>query len=88
MNNIALLFVCLLLGVLLRLAGKMPENAHVALNAFIINISLPALIVLQIHSVVIAPRLLAERRMPWVMFALTVPVFFWLVASGLRFPAR
>ena len=84
MNNIALLFVVLILGVLLRLAGKMPENAHVALNAFVINISLPALIVLQIHSVVIAPRLLASVAMPWLMFALGA-AFFWLVASGLKF---
>jgi hypothetical protein len=45
MNNIVLLFVCLLLGMGLRAAKRLPENAHLALNAFIIHISLPALII-------------------------------------------
>ena len=49
MNNIILLFVCLLLGMGLRAAKKVPENTHLALNAFIIHISLPALIILQIQ---------------------------------------
>ncbi|MBR0794889.1 hypothetical protein JQ615_05735 [Bradyrhizobium jicamae] len=46
MNNIILLFFCLLLGIALRAAKTVPENGHFALNAFIIHISLPALIIL------------------------------------------
>jgi hypothetical protein len=44
MNNIVLLFVCLLLGMLLRITHRIPDNSHNSLNAFIIHISLPALI--------------------------------------------
>src|SRR3954471_18812800 len=49
--NIILLFVCLVLGVVLGLTKRFPENAHLALNAFILHISLPALIFLYIHNV-------------------------------------
>ena len=58
MNNIVLLFVCVLIGMGLRAAKKAPENAHLALNAFIIHISLPALIILQIHNVKLHTSLL------------------------------
>jgi malate permease and related proteins len=76
MNNIVLLFVCLLLGMGLHAAKRVPENAHVALNAFIIHISLPSLIILQIHNVTLHTQLLFSIAMPWLMFALGVG-FFW-----------
>src|SRR3984893_3750700 len=84
MNNIVLLFVCLLLGMGLRAAKKVPENAHLALNAFIIHISLPALIILQIHSVKLHTSLLFSIAMPWLMFALGV-LFFWALSARLKF---
>ena len=37
-----MLFLCLVTGIALRVSGRMPENAQVAINAFIINIALPA----------------------------------------------
>ena len=84
MNNIVLLFVCLLLGMGLRAAKKVPENAHLALNAFIIHISLPALIILQIHNVKLHTSLLFSIAMPWLMFALGV-LFFWALSARLKF---
>jgi predicted permease len=84
MNNIVLLFVCLLLGMGLRAAKKIPENAHLALNAFIIHISLPALIILQIHNVKLHTSLLFSIAMPWLMFALGV-WFFWELSARLKF---
>src|SRR5258708_13388993 len=83
MNNIVLLFVCLLLGMGLRAAKKCPENAHLALNAFIIHISLPALIILQIHNVKLHTSLLFSIAMPWLMFALGV-CFFWPLSARLK----
>lgn len=64
MNNIILLFACLLLGMLLRVTNRIPDNTHNALNAFIIHISLPALIILQIHGVTLRPQLLLSIAMP------------------------
>jgi malate permease and related proteins len=84
MNNIVLLFVCLLLGMGLRAAKRGPENAHVALNAFIIHISLPSLIILQIHNVTLHIQLLFSIAMPWLMFALGVG-FFLALSARLKF---
>ena len=51
MSNIILLFLCMLIGIALRRYGRVPDNAHVAINGFIINVSLPALTLLQIHGI-------------------------------------
>jgi predicted permease len=75
MTNIAMLVVCLLVGMILRWAGRVPDNAHVAINAFIIHVALPALILGQIHGLQLTPELLFPVSMPWVLFALSVPVF-------------
>ena len=75
MTNIAMLVVCLLVGMILRATRRVPENAHVAINAFIIHVALPALILGQIHGLHLTPELLLPVSMPWVLFALTVPVF-------------
>ena len=40
------LVLCFGLGIVLKRSGRLPDNAHAALNGFIINISLPALILL------------------------------------------
>jgi malate permease and related proteins len=83
LNNIILLFVCLLVGMLLRVTHRIPDNTHNALNAFIIHISLPALIVLQIHNVTLHAELLLSVAMPWVMFLLGVG-FFWVLSARLE----
>ena len=44
MTNIAMLVVCLLVGTILRKTRRVPDNAHVSINAFIIHVALPALI--------------------------------------------
>lgn len=46
----------------------MPENTPAALNAFIINISLPAITFLYLHDMTIDPALLAPATMPWLFF--------------------
>ncbi len=55
MGNIVLLFACLAIGMILRKSGRVPDNAHTSLNAFIIHVSLPALTLLQIHRIALAP---------------------------------
>jgi malate permease and related proteins len=82
-GNIVLLFACLMIGVLLRKSGRAPENAHTALNAFIINVSLPALTLLQVHRLALQPALGYSVAMPWLMFAVGAG-FFWLVSELLR----
>jgi malate permease and related proteins len=83
MSNIILLFVCLAIGMLLRKFRSAPENAHVAINVFIIYVSLPALTVVQLHGVQLQPSLLYAVAMPWLLF-LAGAAFFWSVATALK----
>lgn len=55
MDNIILLFACLMLGIGLQHSPTMPRNTHIALNAFIINVALPALALRQVHQAVLPP---------------------------------
>ena len=75
MANISTLAVCLLAGILLRVTRRMPDNAHVAVNGFIIHVALPALILGQIHGLRLSTNLLWPVSMPWLLFALSAVVF-------------
>ena len=79
MNNFILLIACFVLGMLLRRSGRLPANAHAALNGFVIHISLPALTLLYVHALRIELRLLFPIAMAWVMF---VVGFFAFRAAG------
>jgi malate permease and related proteins len=83
MCNILLLFLCLAAGVALRALGRVPDNAHQAINGVIINIALPALTLLQIHGIRLHRDLLFPILMPWLMFA-GVSTGIWLVARKMR----
>jgi len=78
MSNFSLLMACIFLGIGLRASRRFPDAAPATLNAFIIHISLPALIVLQIHSVALRPELLLSVAMPWLMFGFAVGFFYGL----------
>jgi hypothetical protein len=51
MSNIILLLVCLVSGITIGWAKRVPPDAHLSLNAFILHLSLPAMILLQIHHI-------------------------------------
>ena len=84
MSNIILLFLCMLIGIALRRYGRVPDNAHAAINGFIINVSLPALTLLQIHGVKLHPTLAYAVAMPWLLFAIAA-MFFWSISKLLQF---
>ncbi|HJU19037.1 MAG TPA: AEC family transporter [Stellaceae bacterium] len=83
MGNIVLLFLCLMLGMALRASGRVPDNAHQTINAFVINVSLPALALLQIPLLQFNRQLLVPVSMPWLMFT-AVAASIWLIGSRLR----
>ncbi len=85
MNNYLLLIACMLLGILLRRSGRLPDNAAAALNGFIVNVSLPALTLTYVHNLTFDSRLILPALMAWIMFAIGC-AFFWLAARLLRFP--
>ena len=80
MSNIILLLFCLTAGIGLRALKRVPENAHHAINAFVINISLPALALLQIPTIDLSDRLFLPISMPWLMFTV-VASSMWLVCT-------
>lgn len=86
MENVVLLASCFVIGILLRQSGRLPVNAHAALNGFIIHISLPALTLSSVHRLTFELALLIPASMAWVMFALGC-LFFWWVGRALKLPA-
>ncbi len=87
MDNIALLAVCFVFGIVLRCSGRLPENAPSAINGFIIHISLPALILLYVHRLPIDASLLYPVAAPWILFSLGL-LLFLTVAKAARWSAQ
>jgi hypothetical protein len=87
MDNITMLFLCLALGMALRKLGQFPDNAHVTLNAFIVKIALPALILQQIHNVKLDPTMIYAVLMPWLLFAASAALF-WVIGRRLNLPPK
>ncbi|MEW6561835.1 MAG: AEC family transporter [Pseudomonadota bacterium] len=85
MNNLILLVLCFVAGVLLRRVRRMPDNAPATLNSFIIHVSLPALTLLYIHQLKISGDVLLTGLMAWLLFGLSAG-FFWLVGRWLALP--
>ncbi|MDO5615517.1 MAG: AEC family transporter, partial [Cruoricaptor ignavus] len=75
MSNLILLFLCLFLGIVLRKAKLFPENGHIALNSFVINISLSALALYFIPKVQLSLELLFPVGIAWFNIALAILVF-------------
>src|SRR5260370_39731426 len=71
---------------LLRRSGRLPDNAHAALNGFVIHVSLPAMTLLYVHNLRIGASLLFPVAMAWVMFGVGF-VFFKFVGRMIALPA-
>ena len=84
MNNYLLLGACLLLGILLRRLGRLPDNAAASLNGFVVHISLPALTLTCVHGLKLHTGLILPALMAWLMFGIGCG-FFWLAAKTLGF---
>ena len=82
MNNIILLILCFVAGLLLRRAKLMPDNAPATLNSFIIHISVPALTLLYLHELKLSGDIVLIMAMAWLQFGFAAG-FFWLVGKQL-----
>jgi malate permease and related proteins len=85
MNNLLLLIICFIAGMLLRRFRRMPDNAPATLNSFIIHVSLPALTLLYIHELHLSADVFLVALMAWLVFGLSAG-FFWLMGRWLRLP--
>lgn len=70
MENLVLLGGCFLAGVAMRRSGRMGVSTPPVLNAFIIHLSLPALILLSVPGLRPTTEALLPASMPWLHFLL------------------
>jgi predicted permease len=87
MNNLILLILCFIAGMLLHRFKRMPVNTPAVLNSFIIHVSFPALILLSVHDLKISGNVGLMAAMAWIVFALAAG-FFWLIGRWLNLPRR
>ena len=84
MANFGIIALCLLLGVVLRASRRLPPDAHLTLNAVIVNVALPALTFASVRKFTFDRSLAFAVAMPWVVFAVGL-AFFLYVARKLEF---
>lgn len=85
MNNLILLILCFIAGMLLHRFKRMPVNTPAVLNSFIIHVSFPALILLSVHDLKISGHIGLMAAMAWIVFTLSAG-FFWLIGRWLDLP--
>ncbi len=82
MNNFILIFVSLGLGFFFKKSKRFPSATPAALNSFVICISLPAIILLQIPKLIktttLSLDLLIPISMAWILFFLSWLLFTYL----------
>lgn len=83
MSNLILLFLCLFLGFILRKTKVFPENGHIALNSFVINISLAALSLYYIPKIDISYEVIFPVAIGWLNIFLAM-VFFSVLGKKMN----
>lgn len=66
MDQIILIFVCLAIGVVLRLSGRLPDRANKVLDGWVINIALPAAALHNLHGLKIDHDWWLAAATPWI----------------------
>ena len=82
MAAVALVLLCLLVGVLLRRSGRLPDEAPAALNGYVINVALPALALLHLHRAPLTVDFVTAAAGAWLMLGCAA-AFFALIARRL-----
>ncbi len=85
MSNLLILAGCLFAGWLLRRTGRVPDNGHLALNALIVHLALPALTLRTLHDFRFDAGHLWPVLMPWALFALGAALF-WGLGCWMKLP--
>lgn len=81
MQEIVLILISLAVGVLLRLSGRLPENAHKTFGGWVINVALPAAALSNVHGIQFHPDWWLAAATPWIGVVLAVAVLVPLCRS-------
>lgn len=85
MSNLLLAIICLVLGKLLQRVRQFPESAAQTLNAYVIYVALPALILVQIPKVPLNSEVVVPVLFAWLIMSLSAAVT-WVCARTFRWP--
>lgn len=78
MENILLVFLCLIMGLAMQRVSAFPKNGYLALNQFVIYIALPALALFYIPKISISAKLLYPLGIAWIGFLLSFAFFYFI----------
>lgn len=82
MDNILLIFICLIMGLGMQRVAAFPKNGHLALNQFVIFVALPALALYYIPKISISANLLYPLGVAWIGFGVSF-LFFYTIGKRL-----
>lgn len=82
MANLSLLVICFVLGLAARRWLSLPVDAHRGLNAWMMYVSLPALIVRSIHRAPLEASTLVASSCLWLIFAIPASVAWLKIQRG------
>ncbi len=85
MNNLILLILCFVAGMLMHRTRRMPDNTPAVLNSFIIHVSLPALTLLYVHDLKLTGDVGLMAAMGWLLFAMSAG-FFRMLGRWMKWP--
>jgi predicted permease len=80
--NLVLLVVCFFVGVLARRSRALPDDSHRAVNAWVIFVSLPALVFRSIHGAKLDAAMLLSSATLWLVFAVPAVVAYLALRRG------
>ena len=83
MNNLYLVITCLLIGLFLQRIQRFPKDASVSLNAYVIYVALPAVILVEIPKLTLDMQALIPVIAAWVVMAASALLVF-VVARAMR----
>ncbi|WP_420995383.1 AEC family transporter [Cupriavidus sp. 30B13] len=78
MQQIVLIFICLLIGIALRWTGRLPDTTTKVLGGWVINVALPAAALHSVHGLTLDSDWWLAAATPWIgvglAFAVIVPL--------------
>jgi predicted permease len=81
-SQLILILMCLLIGLCLRQAGRFPQSTHHVLNGFVIWVSLPSMVIVQMSNLFLHTPITTELFIPismaWILFSVSAVFFYWL----------
>jgi len=74
MQQIILIFVCLIIGIVLRATGRLPDTATKALGGWVINVALPAAALHSVHNLKLHDDWWLAAATPWLGVGLAIVI--------------